>query len=147
MNDNFKIEIVNGELSAQDKNVMIEGMLAYHANNGHPRETMTYSVLLRNQKNEVRGAIVVSFLYNGMHIDLLWVDESLRNQDWGSKLIKIAEEEAVRRGCALAYTDTFTWQAPEFYKKNGYTIYGELDDFPVGNSLYYFVKKLKRNYM
>jgi len=142
--DTYKIEKIDGELNPVDKKVMVDGMLAYHANNGHPRETQIYSVLLRNQNNEVKGAVVVSFLYQGMHIDSLWVDESLRNQEWGSKLMKMVEEEAIKRECSIAYTDTFTWQAPEFYKKHGYSIYGELEDFPVGNSLYYFVKKLKK---
>lgn len=143
--DTYKIEKIDGELNPEDKKVLVDGMLAYHASKGHPRKTDTYSILLKDAENMVRGAVIVSFLWNGMHIDSLWVDESLRNQDWGSKLMKIAEEEAVRRGCTIAYTDTFTWQAPEFYKKHGYSIYGELEDFPAGNSLYYMSKKLKGN--
>lgn len=35
----------------------------------------------------------------------------------------MAEKEGGKRGCTIAYTDTFTWQAPEFYKKLGYKEY------------------------
>lgn len=140
--DNYKIETVNGVLNPEDKKIMVDGMLSYHASKGHPRKTEVYSILLKDKENKVRGTMIVSFLWNGMHIDSLWVDESLRNQSWGSKLMKVAEEEGVRRKCTIAYTDTFTWQAPKFYEKLGYQVYGKLENFPEGNSLLYFVKKL-----
>ena len=78
-----------------------------------------------------------------MHINTLWIDESIRNQDWGSKLLDVVEKEGRSKGCTISYTDTFTWQAPEFYKKRGYEIYGKLENFPKGNYLLYFFKKLK----
>lgn len=138
---NFKLETINGEPNPEDKKVMVDGMLSYHVSKGHPRKTKIYSVVLKDQNNKVKGIVIVSFLWNGMHIDSLWIDESLRNQDWGSKLMKMVEEEAIKRGCTIAYTDTFTWQAPLFYKKLGYKQYGKLEDFPQGNSLGYYFKK------
>lgn len=136
------IETINGEPKPEDKKVMVDGMLSYHASKGHPRKTEIFSILLRNAENKVVGTIIVSFLWNGMHIDSLWVDESLRNKDWGSKLLHLAEEEAIKRGCTIAYTDTFTWQAPKFYEKQGYKLYGKLQDFPKGNFLNYYCKKI-----
>ena len=56
-----------------------------------------------------------------------------------------AEVEGVKRGCTFAYTDTFSWQAPEFYKKLGYVEYGKIKDFPIGNSLTYVYKKLTKD--
>jgi len=29
-------------------------------------------------------------------------------------LIQAVEKEALKRGCVISYTDTFTWQAPGF---------------------------------
>jgi len=142
--ENIKIKKMNSEPHPKDKQIMVEGMLSYHASKGHPRKTEIYSILLRDKENSVKGTVIVSFLWNGMHIDSLWIDESLRNQGWGSKLMKLVEDEAVKRGCAIVYTDTFTWQAPKFYEKLGYEIYGKLEDFPEENTLYYFVKKLKK---
>lgn len=111
------IEVINGEPKPEDKKIMVDGMLSYHASKGHPRKTELFSILLRNQDNKVVGAIIVSFLWNGMHIDSLWIEELFRNQDWGSKLLHLAEKEAIKRGCTIVYTDTFTWQAPKFYEK------------------------------
>lgn len=142
--NNFKLEKILGEPKAEDKKVMKEGMLAYHASKGHPRKTETYSVTLKDDKDVVKGMVIVSFLWNGMHIDSLWVDEAARGLGWGAKLMRIVEEEAIKRGCSIAYTDTFTWQAPGFYEKLGYELYGKLDNFPKGNSLSYYQKKLSK---
>ena len=134
--------MTNSEPNPEDRQIMVDGMLAYHKSKGHPRKTEFYSILLRGIDRKVVGTIVVSFLWNGMHINSLWIDDLIRNQGWGSKLLKMAEEEGMKRGCALAYTDTYSWQAPLFYEKMGYALYGKLDDFPKGSSLSYYCKKL-----
>jgi ribosomal protein S18 acetylase RimI-like enzyme len=140
--NNIRLIAVDGKLDQIDKDVMVSGMLFYHASKGHPRKSETFSVSLKDDNNKCLGCIVVSFLWNGMEIQSLWIDDPLRHQGWGRKLVETAETEAIKRGCTIAYTNTFTWQAPEFYKKLGYTIYGELDDFPKGSTLYYFQKAL-----
>lgn len=140
----LRFEISNGEPPETDKQVLSAGMLAYHASQGHPRKTDVYSIFLKDEANTVVGGVIVSFLWNGMAINSLWVDETLRGQGWGRKLMDMAEKEGIKRGCTVAYTDTFTWQAPGFYKKLGYSEYGKIDNFPPGNSLTYFKKGLKQ---
>lgn len=130
-----------GDPDPEDKKAIVDAMLAYHADKGHPRKSEIYSIIMKNQENKVVGGVIVSFLWNGMEIQTLWVDENLRGQGWGRKLME-AIEEAIKRGCTIAYTNTFTWQAPDFYSKFGYSIYGRLDGFPEGNSLTYFYKNL-----
>jgi hypothetical protein len=41
-----------------------------------------------------------------------------------------------------AYLDTFSFQAPDFYKKLGYEVFGELQDFPHGHQRYFMKKRL-----
>jgi len=53
-----------------------------------------------------------------------------------------AEDEARKRGAKKAYLDTFSFQAPEFYKKYGYKVFGELKEFPPGHQRYYLTKEL-----
>jgi hypothetical protein len=38
--------------------------------------------------------------------------------------------------------DTFSFQAPDFYKQHGYQVFGELQDFPSGHQRYYLKKQL-----
>ena len=44
-----------------------------------------------------------------------------------------AERMAGERGCTRARLDTFDFQARAFYERFGYTVYAQLDDFPVGH--------------
>lgn len=143
MNDNLEFVLTNSKPSPEDKKVIVDGMLAYHANQGHPRKKRDFlTILIKDKKNSVLGGIIVTFLWNGMEIETLWTDESIRGKGYGTKLVEMVEEEALKKGCSIAYTNTFTWQAPEFYEKLGYTLYGKLDNFPKGNSLSYFYKEL-----
>src|SRR5215475_9487020 len=62
-----------------------------------------------------------------------WVDESLRGQGLGTKLLKAAEDEALRRGCRQILLQTFDFQAPDFYVKHGFEIVAEVVDHPHGH--------------
>lgn len=140
--DDLRLVTSDGEPKPEDKKVLVVGLLSDHASKGHPRKSTLFSIFLKNQDDKVLGGIIVSFLWNGMEIQSLWVDESVRKQGWGRKLLQVAEKEAVKRACTITYTNTFSWQAGNFYKKLGYSIYGKLEDFPKGNSLSYFRKNL-----
>jgi ribosomal protein S18 acetylase RimI-like enzyme len=141
-NEYLKLERIEGEPSAEDIQVITRGMLAHHSTSGHPRNEEVLSILIRGKGDEVMGAVIGSCLFGRMHVRTLWVDESVRGTGWGRRLMEVAEAEAVRRGCTHAYTDTFSWQAPEFYKKLGYEVYGVLENYPPGSSLIYLSKAI-----
>ncbi|MCQ2613950.1 MAG: GNAT family N-acetyltransferase [Treponemataceae bacterium] len=95
-----------------------------------------------DEDGNVIAGILGGTYWGWMHLDILWVDEKYRKMGIGSKLLKAAEEEAVCRGCHSVHVDTMSWQAPEFYKKHGYRIIGELENIPNGNKKYHLVKEL-----
>lgn len=112
--------ITVGRPNFRDYKVLVNGLLTYHANQGHPRRSEVLHIFLKDKDKKVFGGIIVTILWNGMEINSLWVDESLRGKGWGKKLMEAAEKEGKIRACTIAYTNTFTWQAPNFYKKLGY---------------------------
>ena len=65
-----------------------------------------------------------------------------RGQDLGSKVLAQAEDIARARGCIGLWLDTYWFQAPEFYKKQGYEIVGTLPDYPRGGPRYFLKKSL-----
>jgi ribosomal protein S18 acetylase RimI-like enzyme len=72
----------------------------------------------------------------------LWVAEHVRRHGLGRELMRRAEEEAKQHGCRYARLATSDYQAPEFYYKLGYTLYGKLENCPRGETVYYFCKEL-----
>ena len=131
-----------GEPNPKYKKILVTGLLSHHSRQGHTRKSKTFSVFLLDEAGRTLGGIIVTFLWNGMEINSLWVSNPIRNQGWGTKLMNFVEKEALKRKCTVAYTNTFPWQAPGFYEKLGYRIYGNLPDFPRGSSLTYYFKQL-----
>jgi len=82
-------------------------------------------------------------LGNCLSIEILWLESEHRNQHYGSQLLVAIEQEARARGSHLSQVDTFDFQALGFYEKNGYELFGVLDDCPtIGHKRYYLKKKL-----
>ena len=79
---------------------------------------------------------------NWFFIDFLFVDEALRGQGMGKKIIALAEDEAVRQGCKYAFVSTNAFQAPEFYIKQGYKVAFTIKEFPVNGQRFYYTKEL-----
>ncbi len=91
---------------------------------------------------EVVGGVVGEVFWGWLFIELLWVRDELRGRGYGHRLLEAVEEEACKRGARHAYLDTFSFQAPDFYKRHGYRVFGELPDFPPGHHRFFFTKEL-----
>ena len=76
-------------------------------------------------------------------IAMVWVREVARKEGWGSRLLETAENEARLRGCTRVVVSSFTFQAPEFYRRRGYVETGRTEALPLeGNADVHFVKLL-----
>lgn len=53
-------------------------------------------------------------------IAMMWVDPEHRSSGVGASLLDAFETEARRRGCTHVFTTSFTFQAPDFYRRAGY---------------------------
>ena len=78
-----------------------------------------------------------------LYVDVLYVDENYRGEKLGSQLLKFVENEAIFLGAYLSHLDTFDFQAKDFYLKQGYEIYGTLENCPPNHERYYLKKNLK----
>ena len=98
--------------------------------------------VLQSPSGEIVGGLIGATYWNWLYINLMWVREDLRGQGYGQQLLTQAEDEAINRGAKHAYLDTFSFQAPIFYKKSGYETFGRLEDFPPGHTRYFMSKPL-----
>ena len=90
-------------------------------------------------------SVPIVIFWNWPYIDLLFVKEELRGFGYGHRLLEITEDEARKRGATNVYLDTFSFQAPDFYKQHGYRVFGELKDFPPGHQRYFFYEATLEN--
>jgi len=63
-------------------------------------------------------------------IELLWVRDDQRGGGLGRELMTAAEREARRRGCIQVLVRSFSFQAPGFYRRLGYTEYARSENLP-----------------
>ena len=99
-------------------------------------------LVLRGVDDEIVGGVIGETHWDWFYINLMWLKEEVRGQGYGHRLLTLAEDEARQRGAKTAYLDTFSFQAPDFYDKHGYQVFGELQDFPTGHQRYYLKKDL-----
>lgn len=117
----------------------LDGFNRQHMRGGSPR---SFAVTARDN-GTVCGGLMADGLGEWMHISLLWVDDGFRRKGFGTQLLKKAEREAKDRGAKGILVDTFSFQAPRFYEKHGYSAYGRIDDCPeAGMAWHRFKKKL-----
>lgn len=68
------------------------------------------------------------------------IDEDIRKSGFGTKLLLELENIAIEKECDFIKVDTLSFQALGFYKKNGYEVFGSLDN--VGRDFkHYYLKK------
>ncbi len=98
------------------------------------------SVRVTDAAGELVGGLTGWTWGGGGGISLLWVREDRRHEGWGSRLIEAAEDEARRRGCTRMIVSSFTFQAPDFYRRHGYVETGRAEGFPGGHADVHFLK-------
>jgi ribosomal protein S18 acetylase RimI-like enzyme len=99
-------------------------------------------VFLRDENGTLRGGVTADVWAGWLHITFLWVDEDLREQGYGSRLMATAEDEGRAFDCRNAYVETFSFQARPFYERFGYTVVATFEDYPPGHSHYILRKSL-----
>lgn len=99
-------------------------------------------IFARDDNGELIGGIDCKTKGPWLEIGPFWIDETHRRQGLGARIMDQAESEARERGCTKAFVDTFSFQAPDFYVRIGYTICGTVSDFPPGYAYNLLVKNL-----
>lgn len=96
---------------------------------------------LKSPRGEWLGGLTGHIWGGWLHVNFLWVSESFRGQGQGTRLMDAAEAMAKERGAFAATLETHTFQAPDFYAKRGYIVFGRIDDYPPGHAKLFLSKR------
>jgi GNAT superfamily N-acetyltransferase len=100
------------------------------------------NIAAHDAQDRLIGGLSAATYWGWLDIEDFWLHESYRRQGLGTSILAAAEKEARQRGCRRAKLETFSFQAREFYEKNGYKVVGRLNEYPPGESFYWMVKEL-----
>lgn len=124
------------------REVILRNLIAYNATRTGALGPHPFALLIRNQEGELTGGLWARISWGWMFVELLFIPEDRRASGLGTRLMRRAEEAAIKRGCHHVWLDTFSFQARGFYEKLGYQVFGRLDDYPVGHSRFFMTKAL-----
>lgn len=94
------------------------------------------------ENDEILGIVTGRAYYNEVHIGDLIVNEKYRRLNIGSKLVQTVEEAYKGKGYSKITLTTFGFQAPEFYKKLGYSLEFVREDKDPKLCKYFYIKSL-----
>ena len=132
------------EPNPADIQTLMKGLVEFNTKqlDGETQQFLVATV--RDETGTVVGGLFAVTYMGWLHVQAVWLGESLRGQGYGTALMKTAEDEARRRGCKSAFLETLSFQALPFYEKLGYTIFSTLRDMPPGGARYALTKDLQQ---
>lgn len=139
------LTIKNG--NQEDSDYIIEKLVEYNLSKVPQTQEVAYvwlNKIVENDDKEVVGGILAKmYCWNVIYIDALWINENYRGFGLGEKLLFEIENIAKKEKCYLIHLDTFDFQAKNFYIKNGYEVFGVLDNCPKDHKRFFLKKYLE----
>ena len=120
-----------------------EGLAGFSASRAGYRDSRKLAIVVTDaDTGKVIGGLTGRTSYGLLFIDIFFLPESLRGHGLGGRILQMAEAEARARGCITSMLYTISFQAPEFYEKHGYRVFGRVECLPPGTSRIFLTKAL-----
>ncbi|WP_369407862.1 GNAT family N-acetyltransferase [Roseomonas rosulenta] len=105
-----------------------------------PHAAERFALALRAPDGTLLAGLSGVLSWGWLFVEAVWVDDALRGQGAGRRLMARAEAHALAAGCHSAWLDTF--QAEGFYLALGYERFGVLEGYPGGQHRVFLRKRL-----
>lgn len=105
----------------------------------------TEIVLTKEQNGQLVGVLQAVKALENIHVKSLVVAKEAQGLGLGSQLLSELEKQARELGVTSITLSTKSYQAKDFYLKNGYEIYAGLENVPMaGITKYHFIKRIEK---
>ena len=135
--------VVETDPSFDDVRFLEDRLYAYNVEQTGVDGGQWLAIFLRDDQQTIQAGLKGWTWCGSCYIQAVWVHETLRGHDVGTKLLQAAEQEARRRGCDHMVLYSFSFQAPGFYQKLGYEVFAVLDEHPRAHRAYSLHKWLR----
>lgn len=131
------------EATEAEAEALLDIIVAYNESKGID-SSFSEELMIRLKHPETGalvGGLYGELYYEWLHVRYLAVPPESRGQGLGSQLLAMAEAHARERGCVGLWLDTFSFQAPDFYRRHGFVGVGEIAGYPRGHRRCFFEKR------
>ena len=129
-------------IDSQKSQIIGDLIRSYNLSKREVAESEPLNLYVEDEHGEIMAGLVAETFGNWLEIEYLFVKDDLRGQGIGSQLLQQAESEAKKRNCRFAFVNTYQFQAPGFYQKQGYKEVFTLKDYPYTGQRQYYQKDL-----
>lgn len=126
----------------EDEVNWLDGQLvAFNKDHAGRYDFKPLNLVIRDDSGSIVAGLKAMTGWDWLYVDVLWVHEKRRRTGLGTQLLEKAEREAAERGCIGSCLTSYSFQAPEFYVRLGYSAFGQIDDYPVGCKMFFMSKR------
>jgi GNAT superfamily N-acetyltransferase len=141
---NYRL-VIDDSPTAEDVITVRRGLVDYNVATARIDEQQSLAVFIRDEHDHVVGGITGEVWGKVLEIRYMWLHEDVRGQSFGHHALIAIEQEAVKRGCTTAILDTYSFQAPDFYRKHGYQVFAVVEGYADRHQKYFMQKVLTSN--
>lgn len=118
---------VTAEPSEIERSAVLAALRQFTRDTVPVLDNQDFAALVMDPEEGVVGGLIASSRWGGFHIEMIALPLALRGRGIGSKLLDLAEREALRRNCHHMLLDTQAFQAKPFYERHGFEVFGQIE--------------------
>lgn len=123
----------------------LQGILNAHHEAAYPLmevpRSKQFAIRVANAEGRMVGGALIWAYWGWVDVSLVALEPEVRGQGLGRRLMAAIEDKAREEGCLRLRVEAFGGELG-FYKRMGYRVVGELEDYPEGYTYYWLRKDL-----
>lgn len=136
------VTYISDPLSDAEKKAISDGFTEYQLDYIPTDESPTPFCIKAYDGKKFIGNVDGTIFLGALRISTLFIQKGYRGKGIARSLMKQAEELGIESNCRFARVSTFSFQAPDFYKRFGYTIDYIQDGYAHDTSKLFLSKEL-----